>query len=171
MGLTASNYTKQQLNGEFIDLEFEGNERDRYGRLLAYVVINGKNFNLELVSQGLAPYYTKYGKSKKYDDEFKAAEKQARKQGLNIWGDPALTEKYLHLKSKWGQKVSQIHENKEDDQVNKESGIYIGNKRSKKFHRADCTSVAKISPGNAERFQKREEAINNGYAPCKACKP
>ena len=32
------------------------------------------------------------------------AEKQARKESLNIWGDPELTKKYLRLKSKWGQR-------------------------------------------------------------------
>jgi len=51
----------------------------------------------------LSPYYTKYGRSQKYDAEFRAAEKQARKEKLNIWGDPELTKKYLRLKSKWGQ--------------------------------------------------------------------
>jgi endonuclease YncB( thermonuclease family) len=47
-----------------------------------------------------------YGPSKKYDKEFKEAERQARKQGLGIWADPELTQKYLRLKSKWGQKRS-----------------------------------------------------------------
>ena len=32
-----------------------------------------------------------------------AAEKLARKDKLGIWGDPGLAEKYLRLKSKWGQ--------------------------------------------------------------------
>jgi endonuclease YncB( thermonuclease family) len=52
----------------------------------------------------ISPYYTKYGKSEKYDSVFRAAEKQARKEELNIWGDPKLTQKYLRLKSKWGQR-------------------------------------------------------------------
>lgn len=66
-------------------------------------VVDGQNVNLDLVMQGLSPYYTKYGKSKKYDAEFRVAEEQARKEKLNIWGDPELTKKYLRLKSKWGQ--------------------------------------------------------------------
>ena len=44
------------------------------------------------------------GKSEKYDAEFRAAEKLVRKEKLNIWADPELTEKYLRLKSKWGQR-------------------------------------------------------------------
>jgi len=78
--------------------------RGHYGRLLAYVFVDGQNLNLDLVRQGLSPYYTKYGKSQKYDSKFRAAEKQARKEKLNIWGDPELTKKYLRLKSKWGQR-------------------------------------------------------------------
>jgi micrococcal nuclease len=104
MGKVASKYAQKKLIGKYVDLEFEGNRlRGNYGRLLAYVFVDKKNFNIGLVRQGLSPYYTKYGKSQKYDSEFRAAEKQARKDKLNIWGDPELTKKYLRLKSKWGQ--------------------------------------------------------------------
>jgi len=103
MGKVASKYTQKKLTGKYVDLEFESWLRGNYGRLLAYVFVDGKNINLDLVRQGLSPYYTKYGKSQKYDAEFRAAEKQARKEKLNIWGDPELTKKYLKLKSKWGQ--------------------------------------------------------------------
>lgn len=54
------------------------------------------------------PYYTKYGLSEKYDKEFRGAERYARSNKLNIWGDPELTEKYLRLKSKWGQYRSSV---------------------------------------------------------------
>jgi len=105
MGKVASRYTQKRLIGKSVDLEFEMKRlRGNYGRLLAYVFVDGQNFNLDLVRQGLSPYYTKYGKSEKYDAEFRAAEKQARKEKLNIWGDPELTKKYLRLKSKWGQR-------------------------------------------------------------------
>ena len=104
MGKVASKYTQKKLAGKYVKLEFEiSRPRGNYGRLLAYVFIDGQNFNLDLVRQGLLPYYTKYGKSQKYDAEFRSAEKQARKEKLNIWRDPDLTKKYLRLKSKWGQ--------------------------------------------------------------------
>lgn len=104
MGKTASDFTKKRLTGHNVDLEFEGQREDRHGRLLAYVFVGGRNFNLDLVRKGMSPYYTTYGPSKRYDREFKEAERQARKEGLGIWGDLELTEKYLRLKSKWGQK-------------------------------------------------------------------
>ncbi|MBW2648477.1 MAG: thermonuclease family protein [Deltaproteobacteria bacterium] len=108
MGKVASIYTGNHLAGKYVDLEFEGKRRGYYGRLLAYVFIDGENFNVELVRQGLSPYYTKYGLSQKYDQEFREAERYARKHGVNIWGDPDLAKEYLRLKSKWGQKKSRI---------------------------------------------------------------
>jgi micrococcal nuclease len=105
MGKVASKYTQKKLTGKHVNLEFEIDRlRGHYGRLLAYVFVDGQNFNLDLVRQGLSAYYTKYGKSQKYDSEFRSAEKLARKEMLNIWGDPELTKKYLRLKSKWGQR-------------------------------------------------------------------
>ena len=102
MGKVASNYTKKRLHGKIVDLEFEGEFRGRYGRLLAYIIVDGVNFNLELVRKGLSLYYTKYGLSEKYDKELREAEKYARKNNVNIWGDHELAKKYLRLKSKWG---------------------------------------------------------------------
>ena len=105
MGKVAARYTQKKLIDKDVNLEFEVKRlRGNKGRLLAYVFVDGQNLNLDLVRQGLSPYYTKYGKSEKYDAEFRAAEKQARNEKLNIWGDPELTEKYLRLKSKWGQR-------------------------------------------------------------------
>ena len=94
MRKVATRYTQKKLIGKSVDLEFELKRlRGNYGRLLAYVFVGGQNLNLDLVRHGLSPYYTKYGKSEKYDAEFHVAEKQARKEKLNIWGDPELTKK------------------------------------------------------------------------------
>ena len=109
MGSVASQYTKDRLSGQYVGLEFEGDRiRGNYGRLLAYVIVGASNFNLELIRKGLSPYYTKYGHSQRYDAEFRTAEKEARDETLGIWGDPELTQKYLRLKSKWGQAASRL---------------------------------------------------------------
>jgi len=83
----AFRYTQKKLTGKYVDLEFESWTRGRHGVLYAYVFVDGKNINLELVRQGLSRYYIKYGQSKTYDNEFKIAEKLARKEKLNIWSD------------------------------------------------------------------------------------
>lgn len=53
-GKDASEFTKSQLLNNYISLEFDEQERDQYGRLLAYVYINGEMFNKTLLSEGLA---------------------------------------------------------------------------------------------------------------------
>jgi len=104
MGVEASDFTKERLTGKEVMLEFEGEERDRYDRLLAYVFVGDENFCITLVKEGFSPYYTAFGLSNKYDNEFRQAEREARDAHLGIWSTPESTEKYLRLKSKWGQK-------------------------------------------------------------------
>ena len=53
MGIVASDYAKKRLSGKNVDLEFEGERRDKkFERLLAYVFVDGQNFCMELVKQG-----------------------------------------------------------------------------------------------------------------------
>ena len=169
MGKVASDYTKNRLKGKYVDLEFEGPIRGRYGRLLAYVFVDGSNFNLELVKRGLSPYYTKYGLSQRYDEEFREAERYAREHKLNIWGDPELTKKYLRLKSKWGQYRSKV--SSPPATIQTKQWKYVASKNSRVFHRPDCKWAKRISPKNLIGFKSREEAIKSGRRPCKSCRP
>jgi hypothetical protein len=49
------------------------------------------------------------------------------------------------------------------------TGNFIGNKRSLKFHLPTCRYMP--AEKNRVYFQTREEAISEGYVPCKVCKP
>jgi len=57
----------------------------------------------------------------------------------------------------------------------KDDGVvdtYIVNMSSKKFHKTDCSAVAKISDDNKKKYTgSRTSLINNGYEPCKQCNP
>ena len=46
---------------------------------------------------------------------------------------------------------------------------YIGNKKSKKFHREDCNTLP--SEKNRVHFSSRDEAEMRGYSPCGNCSP
>lgn len=48
---------------------------------------------------------------------------------------------------------------------------YIGNRRSHIFHRAGCHYVRRMNEGNKVEFDNRDEAIDEGYRPCKKCRP
>ena len=48
---------------------------------------------------------------------------------------------------------------------------YIGNTKSKKFHRPDCSSAEDIVPENQIIFESRPDAVKAGYEACGRCKP
>lgn len=49
--------------------------------------------------------------------------------------------------------------------------VYIGNKNSKIFHKADCSSVKRMKESNKVALSSREQAIAQGYTPCQICQP
>ena len=52
------------------------------------------------------------------------------------------------------------------------SPSYIANKNTKKFHYPSCSSVSDMKEKNKEYYYgSRDELIDNGYTPCKRCKP
>lgn len=85
-GKEASDFMKQTLiKDTVIEIERGIEERDKYGRLLAYVWKDGKNINEELLRQGLARVAYVYEPNTKYLDEFKKAEQEAKEKGIGIW--------------------------------------------------------------------------------------
>ncbi|QGG48499.1 thermonuclease family protein [Heliorestis convoluta] len=84
-GREASDYTKQRLEGRTFQLEFDVQERDRYGRLLGYIWLEEELFNETLVRNGFAEVTT-FPPNVKYVDIFKAAQEEARKEKRGIWG-------------------------------------------------------------------------------------
>lgn len=166
MGTVASDYTNKRLSGKQLILEIGDPTRGKYGRLLAYVFIGGQNFNLELVRQGLSPYYTKYGTSVKYDSEFREAERLARKDRLNIWGDSTLTRIYRQKIAEWKQ-----YYQKSKAELKSLDGMYVGSSKSLKVHRPNCKWGQLISDKNKVVFKSKQDAFGAGYIACKVCKP
>lgn len=48
---------------------------------------------------------------------------------------------------------------------------YVGNANTGKFHYSNCPEVDKMNEANKVEMATREDAINNGYVPCKKCNP
>ncbi len=84
-GPQASTFTKAQLEGERVALEFDEEREDQYGRLLAYVHVGGQMFNEALLRQGYAQLYV-VPPNDKYEPRFRQAQQQARTAGRGIWG-------------------------------------------------------------------------------------
>lgn len=86
-GKEASAHTKDLLaDGTPIRLVLDVEERDRYGRLLAYVyrASDGEFINLTLAEDGYAGLLT-YPPNVAHVDEFRAAVASARRGGIGLW--------------------------------------------------------------------------------------
>jgi micrococcal nuclease len=82
----ARNYARSRLGGETVTLESEARQgdRDKYGRLLRYVILrDGTNVNEELVRYGYARVYDKFNFTRK--PQFKALETEAKHEKLGVW--------------------------------------------------------------------------------------
>jgi len=84
--LEAKNYLERFVAGRTVLLERDVENRDRYGRLLRYVLVDGVNVNVEMVRQGFAKAYH-IGANRKYERIIVQAEKTALRKGLQCWLD------------------------------------------------------------------------------------
>lgn len=148
-GIKASEYTKSLLTGKSVTLEFDVQERDKYGRLLAYVFVDGYMLNKKLLQEGYAVIAT-YPPNVKYLNDFKAIAGVGNNTSSN---------------------TAQKTENQKNTTENVAEAAYIGNANTKKFHKATCASVKKMSNENKVAFSDRASAVSKGYAPCGNCKP
>ncbi len=83
-GKEASLFTKSMVEGEEVRLEFDWQERDKYGRLLAYVYLTDGTFlNAEIIRRGYGFAYTRY--PFKYMSQFRQYEGEARKNRKGLW--------------------------------------------------------------------------------------
>ena len=86
-GKEASNKAKELLSGQKVRIEKDStqDERDKYGRLLAYVWReDGLFYNEYMIKQGYAHEYT-YDLPYKYQSQFKADQTYARENQLGLW--------------------------------------------------------------------------------------
>jgi len=85
-GKEASAFTKKQIEGQQVRLEYDQERLDKYGRTLAYVyrVSDDYFLNAEIVKQGYGHAYTRF--PFKYMDEFREFERVAKENGLGLWG-------------------------------------------------------------------------------------
>lgn len=76
---------RELVEQRMVRLELDVQERDRYGRVLAYVWADGLLVNEELVRLGYAQAST-YPPNVRYQERFLQAERQARAAGRGLWG-------------------------------------------------------------------------------------
>jgi len=142
-GEAATKQNKFLVHGHRVRLDFDREKKDHYGRVLAYVYLEDGTFvNLKMIEKGYA-FALSIKPNTRFEHMFLKAQRRAMKAKVGIWNE-------------WKEGS---HE-----------GI-VGNKRSRRFHRANCSSAKTIHPKNRIAISNRWEAFWLGYAPAKQCGP
>jgi micrococcal nuclease len=85
-GTKASQFVKEELEGQQVKLEMDVSERDKYGRLLAYVyTLDDVMINERLLEEGLARVAYVFEPNTKYVDQFYEIQQQAKQAEKGIW--------------------------------------------------------------------------------------
>lgn len=85
-GAESSARLEALLSGKEVDLESDPSQelKDKYGRSLFYVFLDGANVNQQMVREGYAYEYT-YDKPYKYQSNFLNDQSTAKADGLGLW--------------------------------------------------------------------------------------
>lgn len=135
-------FAESILFGRPIVLEFDREERDKYGRYLAYVHFDSLFFNRMLIDRGLATVYL-FESNIERAPTLIESQKRARASDLGIWSlsDPTPEDYYINIR-----------------------GSY-------RFHRPLCTAIKNSNPQNRENYRSREDLLDKGFSPCRNCRP
>lgn len=83
-GREAAQVNRELVSGKRVRLELDVQERDRYGRLLAYVWVGDVMVNAELVRRGYAQVMT-VPPNVRHQDLFLKLQRDAREAGRGLW--------------------------------------------------------------------------------------
>jgi micrococcal nuclease len=85
-GAEAQSLNRSLVEGRVVDLAYGEACTDRYGRLLAYVFVEGQEVNAQLAARGHACvlYVPPAGESRR--DDYKALEAAAKRARRGLWG-------------------------------------------------------------------------------------
>lgn len=141
-GKEASEANRSLVEGKEVRLEFDVQQRDKYGRLLAYVYVGDTFVNAWLVENGYAQILT-IPPNVKYQDKFLELQKKAREEGRGLW---AKTE-------------TQVKE----EQKAEDGTVYI-TKTGTKYHSSNCRYLSK-----SKIPISLKDAVAKGFTACSVC--
>ncbi len=136
-------FNRRLVENKLVRLEYGVEAKDQYGRLLAYVFLRDGTFiNGELVKHGCA-YVLASTPNLRYHKLLLKLQQQAIDEKRGLW-------------------IRELEETEE---------FYVGNRRSRRFHRPKCAHGQHIAPQNRRVFKSKREVFKAGYSPCKKCLP
>lgn len=169
-GKEAKKFTEKFTKGKEVKLEIDVQERDKYGRLLAYVYVGNESLNESLIKEGYAQLLT-YSPNVKYVDKFTSLQKEARDSGKGIWNnDNGLKQTPYEFRHKGKKNISSnskktnnlVSPSKKSSSNNLE--IVHVNRKSGVYHFSGCQYY---DCKNCTLELTESEAISQGYRHCK----
>ena len=128
--------------GKEVRLRFDERERDKKGRLDAYVFVDNLFVNAALVREGLA-YVRLTTTTQRFADPLLAAQSEARRGKRGIWSR----------------------------QSDSSGAGFMADPKYGNFHATGCDELEKIDPRRVVILAGKREAFDRGFAPCNKCKP
>ncbi|WP_117170956.1 thermonuclease family protein [Paraliobacillus sediminis] len=152
-GEQASQFANETLaEGKQIQIEYDGPKRDKYGRLLAYIWVDGELFNEMLLEEGFARYAYEYDPPYTHSDRLNDAETEAKEADRNIWSeDGYVTED--------GFTTIDINETTSETSETEETSVDIYYQNCTAVHDANASPVSKGDPGYGKHLDRDGDGI------------
>lgn len=138
-----------------LTIEFDVGERvDKYGRLLAYIYVDGESVQEKLLEEGLARVAYVYPPNTRYLDPFEKAQKKAKKKEAGIWSlENYARDDGFHAESTEAEEETSLNE---DCQIKGNIGS-----SGKIYHTPDSPWYEQTKPEVI--FCTEEEAVEAGF--------
>lgn len=140
-------------------------KRDRYGRVLGKVSLDGRDVNLEQINRGFAWFYRAYARELSRDDAvaYERAENDAKTGKRGLWVEPQPIPPWDFRR---GGRTAKAPDAKLSMPA---TGPIIGNCNSKIYHLPNCPDYNKVSERNRVPFATEADAVKSGYRRAKNC--
>ncbi len=140
----ATRFLSDMVLGKVVRLEFSGERRDKYGRLLGHVFVDSVFVGEEILRSGLGYLFlfSRTDPGSPRTESLLAAQREAMKARCGLWAIAREPEDY-----------------------------YVARVNSFRLHRPACRSVKRLSDAQSRIFETREEALSLGLSPCRNCQP
>ena len=173
-GRKARDFALSRLKHRKVRLETENrDERDAYGRLLAYVFIGESFLNREMIASGNAFFYRAAAPGR-YTARLEGAENLAREKGLGVWDrTQGLKEHPRDFRTRhqrdesffspWRRFPERDKKNRSFEEYPVPGQKIVGNRRTMVYHLPGSPSAVRVSPKNRVFFDSAEEAEKAGF--------
>jgi len=82
----ATEANRKLVEGKTVKLEFDNYKADKFGRILAYLIIDGKNVSVEMARLGMASVVIyQHKKPFIYQEQLLKAQEEAKKNKRGVW--------------------------------------------------------------------------------------